>query len=178
VCVKIDVSNIHDEPLSFDESLQLGPQRLDESLVLGSVSVKLAGAVRPVGDGVLVDGRYQAEASLVCSRCLEPVQWRVSDEFSVEYRSPAASPPEEEVKLDGGDMDVSFLLGESLDLEDVAAEQVLLALPVRIVCDDDCAGLCPRCGANRNVDGACSCGPEVDPRWEALRDLSGRDTTN
>jgi uncharacterized protein len=178
VRVKIDLSKIDNEPLSFDESLQLAPQRLDESQVLGSVSVRLSGAVRCVGGGVFVDGRYQAEGSLACARCLQPVEWRASDQFALEYRSQAVSPSEEEVELEGGDMDVSFLLGESLDLEDVAAEQVLLALPMRIVCDDECAGLCPQCGANRNIQGACSCDPEVDPRWDALRDLTGRDTAN
>jgi uncharacterized protein len=177
VRVKIDLSEIDNEPLSFDESLQLAPQRLDESQVLGSVSVRLSGAVRSTGGAVFVDGRYQAEASLVCARCLQPVAWQVSDDFALEYRSQPASPPEE-VELEGGDMDVSFVLGESLDLEDVAAEQVLLALPMRIVCDEKCAGLCPQCGANRNLEGACSCDPEVDPRWEALRGLKGRDTAN
>ena len=65
-----------------------------------------------------------------------------------------------------------------LELSDVAAEQVLLALPMRIICDEACAGLCPRCGNNRNVEGACRCEPEVDPRWDAIRGLADRGTAN
>ena len=52
---------------------------------------------------------------------------------------------------------------------------MLLALPMRIVCDQDCAGLCPRCGANRNREGACQCQPEIDPRLAVLADLGGSD---
>jgi uncharacterized protein len=59
-------------------------------------------------------------------------------------------------------------------LEDVLREQVLLSLPVRTLCKPDCKGLCPRCGANRNLQ-PCSCdeGPS-DPRWEALTGLRSR----
>ena len=59
-------------------------------------------------------------------------------------------------------------------LEDVLREQVLLSLPVRTLCKPDCKGLCPRCGANRNLQ-PCSCdeGPS-DPRWEALAGLRSR----
>ena len=67
---------------------------------------------------------------------------------------------------------------EVLDLSDMAAEQVLLALPMRVVCAEECAGLCPQCGGNRNLEGACRCEPETDPRWAALRDIVGGETAN
>jgi uncharacterized protein len=70
--------------------------------------------------------------------------------------------------------EIGYYLKDSLALEDVLREQVLLSLPLRTLCKPDCKGLCPRCGENRNSQ-ACSCdvGPS-DPRWEALAGLRGR----
>jgi uncharacterized protein len=176
--VKIDLSRIDDEPLSFDEKLSLSPDRLDEDQVAGEMEVRLVGSVRPMGGRFLVDGSIEATGDLSCSRCLTPVPWRIEDRFSVEYRSGADSPGEGEFVIEEDELDVSFLDSHQLDLSDLAAEQISLALPMRIVCDSDCAGLCPRCGANRNVEGACSCPTEIDPRWEALRGVSGGSPAN
>jgi uncharacterized protein len=178
VCVRIDLLNIEDEPIRFDERLQLEPERLDTSQVMGTVSVQVSGVVRALGETFHIHGSYEAVGSLTCGRCLEPVPWQVAEEFTAEYRTAASHPADDEIELEANDLEVGFLTESVLDLADVAAEQVLLALPIRIVCDDDCAGLCPQCGANRNVANACTCEPEMDPRWQALRDVAGRDTTN
>ncbi len=176
--MKIDLSHIEKEPVRFDEELVLEPDNLDSTRVAEAISVRLRGIARSVGAGFLVDGSIRAAGKLVCVRCLEPVPWQAEEEFSLEYRRRDAHPSEEEVALEDGELDVAFLTQEVLDLSQLAAEQVLLALPMRIVCDDECAGLCPQCGANRNVAGSCRCEPEVDPRWEALRDVAGRDAAN
>jgi uncharacterized protein len=172
VCVKIDLSHIEQEPMSLDEVLTLAPERLDGEQVAAPITVRLAGEVRPSGESFMVSGKWVADGPLKCSRCLSPVPWKVDESFFVEYRLQPAMAFEGEIGLAEGDLEVAFLEGSELDLEELAAEQVLLALPMRIVCAEDCAGLCPRCGADRN-DGACSCQPEVDPRWSALADLSG-----
>jgi uncharacterized protein len=174
--VKIDVSNLDQEPLRFDEELQVDSDGLDAELVAAAVKVRLRGDVYPQGDLFTVSGRCEMRGQLACSRCLEPVRWSTSETFTVEYRRPAAAPSDEELGLDGDDLEVIFLEDEQLDLAALASEQVSLALPMRIVCDENCAGLCPQCGANRNADGACSCEPEVDPRWQALADLAGSPT--
>jgi uncharacterized protein len=171
--VKIDLSKVTEEPLRFNEKLQVDSDRLDVELVSAPVQVRLAGEVWPHGDSFTVAGRCEMEAELSCSRCLDPVVWAKAEDFSVEYRHPTSIPMDDEIGLEGDDLDVSFLDGEELDLVALAAEQVMLALPMRIVCDENCAGLCPRCGANRNEEGACSCEPETDPRWQALADIAG-----
>jgi uncharacterized protein len=176
--VKIDLSQIDNEPLRFDERLSLEPERLDQDQVNAPVEVHLVGTVRPLGPGFSVDGSFEATGTLACVRCLEPVEWQVREEYSLEYRRRDAHPDEFEVALDDGELEVGFLTEEALDLSDVAAEQVLLALPMRAVCDEECAGLCPRCGANQNQEGACRCEPEVDPRWAALRDMIDTESAN
>jgi uncharacterized protein len=178
VRVKIELNRIEDEPLRFEEQIELEADRLDDSLVAGVVSVRVSGTVRASAGRFLVAGSYRAAGPLLCARCLEPVEWRAEEEFSIELRLPGSHPVGDELELDGDELEVAFLHGDVLDVSDLAAEQVLLALPMRVVCDDACAGLCPRCGANRNIADACSCEPEVDPRWHALRDIAGRDTAN
>ncbi len=176
--MKIDLGTIEAQPVEFDERVELAPERLDQDLVAGTVSVRLVGAVRAAASGFVVEGSFEAAGPLVCARCLEPVPWQAAEEFRLELRPAPGPMVEVDRELDEGELDVTFLDGDELDLNTVAAEQVLLALPMRIVCDDTCAGLCPRCGANRNVAGACRCEPEPDPRWQTLHDLAGRNSAN
>lgn len=171
VRVKFDISCLEQEPLTFNERFSVEPERLDNEVVTTPVTVRLEGEVRADGEAVTVFGRFLAGGRVACSRCLDDVEWTVDEPYSVEYRWPATTPLEDEVGLDEDDLDVSFLEGNELDLMELAAEQILLALPMRILCDEGCAGLCPTCGANRNRAVACECTPEVDPRWQALAGL-------
>jgi len=176
--VKLDLSSVDKEPISFDERLTLPPERLDEDQVAGEMTARISGTARPAAGGYLVEGSIEASGQLFCARCLGSVPWRLEDGFSVEYRVAAQAPGEGEFPIADDELEVSFLVGHELELDDLAAEQIILALPMRIVCDEACAGLCPRCGANRNREGACRCEPETDERWQALRDLAGERTTN
>jgi uncharacterized protein len=172
----IDLSTINREAIHFDEELSLDPERVDDQLVAAPLAVRLKGVVRPVAGGYHVAGTISAVGPLACSRCLEEVPWRMEEEFAVELRPPLEVDGEFDIELEEEDLDVEFLQGELLSLEELAAEQVILALPVRWLCDPECAGLCPRCGGNRNREDGCRCEPEIDPRWEGLRGLEGRDT--
>jgi len=176
--VKLDLSSLDKEPVSFDEKLTFSPDRLDQDQVVGDVEVRIVGTARSVAGGYLLEGSIAASGPLACARCLEPAPWRLEDGFSVEYRTAERDPGEGEFPIAGDDLDVTFLVGNEIELDDLAAEQVILALPMRIVCDEACAGLCPRCGANRNREGACRCEGEPDERWQALRDLAGKGSTN
>jgi len=173
--VKIDVSKLEQEPLRFDEEFSVDPDRLDCEQVTVPMRVRLEGEVRPRGGIFNVSGNCRVQGSVACSRCLEPVPWEVDEDLSVDYRTPSVVPLDAELGLGADELDVAFLDGDKLDLAELAAEQILLALPMRVVCDESCAGLCPTCGANRNRDGACTCEPEVDPRWHALAGLAGKD---
>jgi len=72
------------------------------------------------------------------------------------------------------DLSLSFYSGDEVDLAPLVGEQAILALPTRAVCREDCKGLCPTCGANRNTD-PCSCTTkEPDPRLAVLARARGR----
>jgi len=172
--VKIDLSKIESEPTRFAETIGFDNDRLDPTGCIGPMEVRLEGIVRPTGGRYLVTGQTSANGQLSCGRCLEPVAWRMDSNFDVEMALVDDAPLDPELALDEADLDVVFLEEPILDLEELAFEQFLLELPIRILCSEECAGLCPRCGGNRNVEGVCKCEPEVDQRWAALGELAGK----
>jgi len=77
----------------------------------------------------------------------------------------------EEVQIDGAELEIGFYHGNGLLLEDVLKEQVLLDLPMKLLCRPDCQGLCPQCGQDRNVVN-CGCPPDArQDRWAPLARL-------
>jgi uncharacterized protein len=140
----------------------------DQARLTGSPVV--VGRVSRSGNEVRVRGKVNARAELDCDRCLTSVIVTVETEFDVAYiPSPDRSLGNGELQAD--DMRQSVFDGEAIDVDELVREQVLLALPSRALCDEECKGLCPVCGKNRNID-ACECGAaEVDPRWTALEKL-------
>ncbi len=172
--MKIDLSKIEGEPTRFAETIVFDNDRLDPTDFIGPMRVRLEGMVRAAGDRYLVTGQTSANGQLSCGRCLEPVAWQMDSTFDLEMALADAAPLEPELALEEADLDVVFLEEPLLDLEKLAIEQLVLELPIRVLCSEECAGLCPRCGANRNIEGVCKCEPEVDPRWAALGDLAGK----
>jgi len=110
----------------------------------------------------------QTKIELVCARCLEQVVEEVSRDFDLFYRPMKTIAKEEEMRLKEDDTEIAFFEGEGLFLADVLAEQVLLALPMKVICRGDCRGLCPHCGVNLNSE-ECRCESHAaDPRLAPL----------
>jgi uncharacterized protein len=105
---------------------------------------------------IRVAGELHTRLELVCARCLEPVVEEISREFDLFYRPMHSITREEEMRLKLDDTEIAFFEGQGLFLADVLAEQVLLAIPMKVICRSDCRGLCPHCGANLNTD-ECRC---------------------
>ena len=120
---------------------------------------------------IRVAGEFSTRVELPCARCLEPVSCDVSKKFDLLYRPQGSDAGKEELSVTAAEADVGYYQGEGLLLEDVLREQVLLAIPLKTICREDCKGLCPHCGKNLNVD-PCNCAePMEDPRWSALKDI-------
>jgi DUF177 domain-containing protein len=112
-----------------------------------------------VPEGIVVRGNLTATWSSACSRCLEPVGGEISVHVDELF---------EPHPLEG---ETYQLDEETIDLEPMVRDALLLELPLAPLCDADCAGLCATCGVNRNV-ARCECvTTEIDPRWAALRSL-------
>ena len=125
------------------------------------------------GGQVRVQGRVVADLDTECDRCLGRASFHIDAPFDLFYR-PLASVAEqggEEVAIDEGEAEIGFYELPGLELEDIIREQLLLQLPMQRVCSEDCKGICPICGANRN-ETACTCQARPgDDRWMALKDL-------
>lgn len=132
----------------------------------GALRVEAAAVLE--GEEIHLQGRLVGEFEFSCARCLEPVRREVRREFNLSYRPVGSIRTEEELHLSNADLDVGFYRGDGLFLADVLAEQVNLEIPVKTLCSEECKGLCPSCGANRNRQ-LCRCSPrENDPRWAVL----------
>lgn len=116
-------------------------------------------------DGVLVRGTVSFVLELACARCLVPVVKHHREQVAELYRDPVEHPDETE---EGYEIERDL----HIDLETMLRDLVVLDVPVRVLCREDCAGLCPACGQDRNEQ---ECGhgrrPRMDPRWAPLLEL-------
>jgi uncharacterized protein len=120
------------------------------------------------GHEVRLRGNISASAEVDCDRCLKTVSLPIETEFDVKYLPTEDYTSSEAAELQEEDLSVSFFDGETIDLDELVREQVLLAMPARALCGEECKGLCPICGADRNTN-SCDCeNHEIDPRWAGL----------
>ncbi|MFZ0821048.1 MAG: DUF177 domain-containing protein [Candidatus Acidiferrales bacterium] len=120
---------------------------------------------------IRVSGTMHTRLEMVCARCLDEVTEEISREFDLYYRPAKEDQTGEEKRLKDDDTEIGFFEGEGIFLTDILAEQVLLALPFKVICRSDCRGLCPQCGVNLNSED-CRCeGRSSDPRLAPLARL-------
>lgn len=167
----IDVSQIPLEGLDIDESLDPGEIHIvgEESFALQSGGTLRCRVERGDDRSVHVRGRLAAGLGLECGRCLEGFPFAVDQALDLFYLPHRADGEvEDEVELADRDLVVAYYREDRLDLGEIVREQFFLGLPMKRLCRQDCRGLCPRCGANRNR-GDCGCpDAEPDPRFSLL----------
>jgi uncharacterized protein len=164
----IRVSELEEEGLRIDDVAALGAVFTDPAWRLDSVALE----VQPDGNEVLVTGRLKATVEQTCGRCLESFTARV--DAPVDVRLVPKPAGHDSVELGADDLDVDFYENDELDVTRVVANETTLALPMKPLCREDCRGLCPVCGGNRNTT-PCTCDSRPpDPRLAALRDLAAR----
>lgn len=126
------------------------------------------------GELVEVDGRCQAQVTLHCSRCLQPLTLALDEAFSVTFAPEErreGDAPADDVELEREELGLIAYRDDSLELRDALQEQLIMALPIRPLCTENCAGLCPVCGIDLNRQ-RCDCIREpFNNRFAALADL-------
>jgi uncharacterized protein len=175
----LDINELELHPLEFKEEFQPGVIDLGGE-VRQHTPLQTAGRAEVVREhhgkheiikDIRLRGRLSAELELQCARCLEPVPKKISREFELLYRPLGADAGRDDLSVTDAEAEIGYYQGEGILLEDVLSEQVLLALPLKVTCREDCKGLCPHCGKNRNQE-ECSCAaPADDPRWAALKEI-------
>jgi uncharacterized protein len=144
-----------DDPLWNDSELAFdGPLRVD----LRATHVR-------DGDEVVVRGRVEGVLRGECRRCLEELRTGVDQEVTLVFA------PDDDLTDEHGDIRAIPGNARDVDLGGAIREELILSREPFLLCKPDCRGLCPRCGANLNVE-QCGCViGEKDPRWDALRRL-------
>jgi len=178
VILQIEVSKI--PPEGMDVSAELDPEGIhvegSESFVLQGGGRLRCHVERQDDETVHVKGQFQVRVGLECGRCLEPFQLSLEhdlDQFYLPHR-PGDAGPEDEEELTDRDLVVAYYREGQVDLGEMIREQIFLSIPMKRVCRDDCLGICPSCGLNRNTT-QCECRAEsTDPRLLPLEKLLER----
>jgi uncharacterized protein len=178
--MEFKVSDLEREPIDFD--LKLAPGTVDfgqEAEQVGALAADGRAEVlhehrgpRDIVADIRLRGHFAGSFQVPCARCVEPVEIPLATDYDLIFRPAKADAEAPERSITAPETEIGYYQKDSLLLEDVLREQVLLSLPVRTLCKPDCKGLCPRCGADRNRQ-ACTC-VGGDPRWEALAGLRDR----
>jgi uncharacterized protein len=108
------------------------------------------------GQDILVRGQLAGHLELACSRCLESFGAPAAIDFDLLLVPAQAAASAEAEELSPSDLDLDYYTGESVDLESLLREQIILMMPLKPLCDENCQGLCPQCGANFNRE-TCRC---------------------
>jgi uncharacterized protein len=167
--VVIQVADIPPEGLRIEGTADFPRPFQDAAWTLDDLSL----VVEKDGDVVFVRGDLSARVPLTCGRCLEAYTVTVAPQVDARF-VPAPATRGEERELGADDLETDVYQHGELDLNALLETETDLALPMKPLCRDDCQGLCPVCGGNRNVT-ACACETRApDPRWASLRDWAER----
>jgi uncharacterized protein len=162
--IEIDVRDLIGHPgtsrvVHVDEAVE--GLELELSRVPADQPIEADLLLESVVEGILVTGPLQGSMRFSCARCLKTFD----QPFSLEVNELFAA------QVEAGDDEYPLDPEGAIDIEPMVRDAVLLSMPFSPLCRPDCAGLCARCGGDRNL-GECTCSPEtVDPRWAALSEL-------
>ena len=163
---RINISNLSEGIHKYHFEVEPSKIGLDERFS-GIIKVEV-NLDKSIGQ-IFLQAEIQAEGSFCCDRCLENFNQDLNTAYSMMYvqdaRSTIDMDEEEEVQILRADRNY-------IDLDDDVRQYILLTVPWKLLCREDCLGFCPMCGVNKNVE-SCTCAAQtVDPRWDALKKLS------
>ncbi|HWN11795.1 MAG TPA: DUF177 domain-containing protein [Pyrinomonadaceae bacterium] len=173
--MRIDIAGLEGGKGNFAHTYEPDELDLQDEWVRLLASPIVSGQARREGSRVKVTGKVAAKLRLECDRCLKPIEFPVDSRFELKYVTradyQAQKADEPTLELTEEDLDLSVFDGEEIDVDELVREELLLAVPTHLICQENCKGVCPTCGADRNLTD-CRCGEEyVDPRWAGLKEL-------
>jgi uncharacterized protein len=181
-----NVAQLMKDPVGSTRKLEIATPTLelsDGSAENGGVPVEASDVqgqvkVTKLSHDLLVQGEVGAQVGVQCSRCLDDVtvsvEGKLEERFqpTVDVETGRPVRPEED---DEDDTVFDISPNHEMDLTEPVRQALLVALPLKPLCREDCKGLCPQCGANWN-NGPCDCPTEtIDNRWAGLRDIKLED---
>jgi uncharacterized protein len=172
----VDLKDLAHEKLSFKALFEPGNIDFAPDNIRQIGCLDWAISAQRAGAEIRITGTLDTTLEVMCSRCLEPARIRVSKPFDLFFRErdEAMFDEDQEVELDEKETRTAFFTGTKLAIGDILREQILLALPMKVLCAVDCKGLCPTCGTNLN-SGSCGCPKEeFNPHMDTLLEIKRR----
>jgi uncharacterized protein len=170
--LKINISHIPEDglKLQFDKNGEWFHSLLSasEKNVLSLQRVDVVCSVRKLKETVFVEGRLETTIATNCCRCLEPCNFTLESNFKYTLM-PVQKQLKEEQELNSDELELVFYEDDVLDLDTLIFEQIMLQIPMKVLCKDTCKGLCPHCGKDLNM-ASCNCPSGiVDERLAVLQ---------
>ncbi|MDP2998444.1 MAG: DUF177 domain-containing protein [Bryobacterales bacterium] len=159
--------------LRFETAYPPGEIEFIDSQLRQASPLDVKGTAEVLGatEEIRLQGHLAVRMESECDRCLETARFPIDTDFDLFYRPEGTGIRSDEMELEPGETEIAYYSGEGLELNDILREQVLLALPMQRVCREECKGICPVCGKDRN-EADCGCTVEpADDRWAALKNL-------
>ena len=129
--------------------------------------VRVAVQLEKTGTQVFLDVQAETRGTFACDRCLTTFQTGIAPRYRMTYLFDA----EDAGQFDPAEVQVVAPTLTVIDITEDVRQTLLLAVPLKLLCTDECLGLCPTCGVNRNIT-TCDCREDSsDTRWDALRNL-------
>jgi uncharacterized protein len=167
----ISLQELELHPVRFQVDVPAGEIEYD-SKVSQSSPLHTEGVARLVNRSlgeIRIEGNLSVAMEATCDRCLERAAFPLKNHFDLVYMPAKSNGFRHDEEIDEAGLEVGYYEGGGLALNDILREVVLLALPMQLVCDEACKGICAICGQNRNLRD-CGCHAEsLDDRWNTLR---------
>ncbi|HEY6839070.1 MAG TPA: DUF177 domain-containing protein [Geobacteraceae bacterium] len=174
--MKIHVTDIKEKPLQrvTEEAVEEFPSLVEmkEAAECDFLApVRLEVTITREYDHIRVQGQVGTAVRLSCSRCLADYETDISSAFTIFYTPTSGELLDEEIELTEEDLVSAGYEGDEIDLAPVVAEQIIMAIPLKPLCKEECLGLCSNCGADLNV-APCECErAAVNLKFSALQNL-------
>ena len=155
----VDLKTIYKEPKPFNFVFEKGFLNgyTEDGSVLGVDSpIKVEVSISRINDMFLLEGSISGRLEMKCDRCLDSYYHTLDSKFRSYLTTKSPDENFNEIELFEEDMELDFITGDEIQLDEIIRGYILLALPMRSICNPDCLGLCPGCGRNLNTE-QCVC---------------------
>jgi uncharacterized protein len=167
--LKVELRSLEQEDLILEQTEWAHSLGIDLTPDLSREPLAIYCELSKSGDLISAKGWVKGKMLLSCGRCLKEFEAPYKSFFEVHYRPQPEASQEEKDNILEGEVEIVYFEGDVLDIGDQIRQTVLLSVPMRALCRDDCRGLCAGCGRDLNLD-SCQCSePPTDSRWDALK---------
>lgn len=157
----VKLSEIEDKLVLKGEMTNLAFKNVEEREFSLESPVLYELLVTKQDDSFRIAGPVKGAVTMACSRCLEEFSCSIDTYLDIKLAPKGLMSQTAEAELRPDDLDVYYLDGDEIDLDPFVYDEVLLSVPFRPLCKEDCEGLCQSCGKNRNIE-PCSCHQTVN----------------